>query len=225
VRLTIFFFLSLLFTLAGCAPVDHVEPKASAAGKNAPTPAAEDDQAFSQDVEMTAVSPTASPDQEAWQDYTLPDAGLTLSYPRDLYVHQAPKSVQISSSRQPTWSSFADPQPDERGLLFDLLYNLNRQMGAAPQQEIENIKGSFEEELEVINSPAPWPAASNVLIGAYRFINEKEGMALLIGAAPNPNPNSPQPTIGLISVVKEEKMAAVYPIFAGILSSVRPAAE
>ena len=157
---------------------------------------------------------------DQWQLYTIPDLNLSFAYPAGWYVHEALKALQITPNSQPVWSSFADPNQPNDGPYFDLLYNLNRQMAETPQEEVENILRGYDEEVEDIEPATPLVSRPDVVVGVYRFTAADDGMVLLVGAAANPLEDSPQPTIALVSVVKEDELATMKPIFEAILRSV-----
>jgi hypothetical protein len=160
---------------------------------------------------------------QGWQSHTVADLNLALVYPADWFVHDAGKALQITPNAQPTWSSFFDPDEPHGGPTFDLLHNLNRQMAATPLEEIENIVNGYDEEIETIEPAALLDIRPDVALGVYRFAEFEDEMVLLVGAAVNPISDSPQSTIAMTTVVKQEDLAEFQPIFEAVLRSLRPA--
>ena len=169
----------------------------------------------------TDLPPT--PLAEGWELYTVPDLNLSLAYPTGWYVHDAGKALQITPNSQPIWSSYADPAQPNDGPYFDLLHNLNRSMAATPLAEIDNIIAGYETEIEAVEPAAPLATRPDVAVGVYRFVEFEDEMVLLLGAAVNPVPDSPQPTIALTAVVRQDELAEMQPIFEAVLRSLRPA--
>jgi hypothetical protein len=153
--------------------------------------------------------------------YTDTAVGLTFDYPADWYVHTADKMIQITPNAQPIWSSFFDPNEPHGGPYFDLLHNLNRQMGATPLAEAELLLAPFNEMTAPLQATAALPGRSDVVVGVYRFAADEQ--ALLVGAAVNPVADSPQATVSLSGVVDLEDLAEMQPVFEAILRSLRAA--
>jgi len=153
-----------------------------------------------------------------WLHYTNPEIGLTIAYPAGWFVHDAGKALQITPNAQSVWSSFFDPDEPHGNPAFDLMYNLNRQMESTPLDEVENILGSYGMDLEIMRPPAPPPEQPNAIVGIYRFTNEEEQMALLVGAVANPAAD-PQSVIAMSSVLKIRDLPEYQPIFEAVLGS------
>ena len=178
---------------------------------------------------FTACAPATRPENNAAADsspqlqvYESKEAGVTFDYPVDWYVHEAGKSLQITPNAQPTWSSFFDPDQPHGGPAFDLLHNLNRQMGATPLAEVAFLLDGYGDGVEALETAVPLADSPNVVLGVYRF-TEDEAMVLLLGAAVNPLTDSPQPVVALSGVVKLDELAEMRIIFETILRSLRAA--
>lgn len=156
------------------------------------------------------------------QLYAGGEMGLAFEYPQGWYVHEAGKILEITPSAQPTWSSFFDPDEPHGGPSFALLHNLNRPMGATPLAEIALLLEGYGAEVEVLETAVPLPHHPHIAVGLYRLANDAE-MVLLLGAAENPLPDSPQPTVALSGVVKADKLAEMRIVFETILRTLRPA--
>jgi hypothetical protein len=177
----------------------------------------------------TACAPAARPKNSAATDspppmqvYESRETGLAFDYPVGWYVHEAGKSLQITPNAQPTWSSFFDPDQPHGGPAFDLLHNLNRQMGATPLAEVAFLLDGFGDGVETLETAVPLADSPNVVMGVYRF-TEDETMVLLLGTAVNPLPDSPQPVVALSGVVQLDELAEMRLIFETILRTLRPA--
>jgi len=177
----------------------------------------------------TACAPAAHPENSAATDspppmqlYESRETGLAFNYPVGWYVHEAGKSLQITPNAQPTWSSFFDPDQPHGGPTFDLLHNLNRQMGATPLAEVAFLLDGYGDGVEALETAVPLADSPNVVMGVYRF-TEDEAMVLLLGAAVNPLTDSPQPVVALSGVVKLDELAEMRIIFETILRSLRAA--
>ena len=157
------------------------------------------------------------------QSYDGEAMGIAFDYPAGWLVHEAGKALQITPNAQPTWSSFFDPDQPHSGPTFDLLHNLNRQMGETPLAEVETLLSGYGSEVAAIEPTASLAHRPDIVVGVYRFTAAEDGMVLLVGAAPNPIPDSPQPVVALTAVVKQDELEAMRPIFEGILRSLRPA--
>lgn len=167
--------------------------------------------------------PNVSADLPApMQTYAGGELGLAFAYPQGWYVHEAGKSLQITPNAQPTWSSFFDPNEPHGGPAFDLLHNLNRQMGATPLAEIAVLLDGFGEGITALDPAKPLPHHPHIVVGLYRLADDAE-MVLLLGAAANPLPDSPQPVVALSGVVRAEELAEMRIVFETILRTLRPA--
>jgi hypothetical protein len=158
---------------------------------------------------------------DGWQLYTVADIGLALDYPADWFVHEAGKMLQITPNAQPLWSSVFDPDQPHGGPTFDLMYNLNRQMAATPLAEVENLLGSYEADIEAIEPAAALADRPDVVVGVYRLTVDEDVMVLLVGAAVNPIPDSPQPVVAMTALVKLDELTGMQPIFEAVLRSIR----
>jgi hypothetical protein len=156
------------------------------------------------------------------QLYAGGEMGLAFDYPLGWYVHEAGKSLQITPNAQPTWSSFFDPNQPHGGPAFDLLHNLNRQMGATPLAEIEILLEGFGDGVMVLDPAKPLPHQPHIAVGLYRFADDAE-MVLLLGAAVNPLPDTPQPAVALSGVVRMDELGKMRIVFETILRTLRPA--
>ncbi len=175
--------------------------------------------------ELPASTPTLSssvptPLPPPMQTYESEEIGLAFDYPVEWYVHDAGKALQITPNAEPTWSSFFDPDQPHGGPAFDLLHNLNRQMGATTLAEIEMLLEGYGAEVEVLETAVPLADSPNIVMGVYRFTAD-EAMVLLLGAAVNPLSDSPQPVVALSGVVQADELAAMRVIFETILRSLR----
>ncbi|MCP4429074.1 MAG: hypothetical protein GY803_31700 [Chloroflexi bacterium] len=183
-----------------------------------PLPTAVPATAHPASIDITPPLPTPTLDE--WRSYTIPYFNLTFDYPADWFVHEAGKALQITPNAQPTWSSFFDPDQPHGGSTFDLMYNLNRQMGATPLDEVENLLHSYETEMAAIEPAAPLPDRPDIVVGVYRFTDDEE-MVLLLGAVVNPIEEAAQPVIAMSSAVKLDKLVEMQTIFEAILDSLR----
>ncbi|MCB9418957.1 MAG: hypothetical protein H6667_04095 [Ardenticatenaceae bacterium] len=174
---------------------------------------------------VTADLPTPTPLDDEWQTYTIADFNLTFTYPAVWFVHEAGKALQITPNAQPTWSSYFNPDEPHGGPTFDLLYNLNRQMGPTPLAEVENLLQGYDAGIEPIALAAPLADRSDVVMGIYRFVVDEDEMVLLVGTAVNPILSSPQMVIAMTGLVKPDELAAMQPIFEKILRSLRLVSE
>jgi hypothetical protein len=156
------------------------------------------------------------------QAYAGGELGLAFDYPFDWFVHEAGKLLQITPNAQPTWSSFFDPAQPHGGPTFDLLHNLNRLRGATPLAEIAILLEGYGDEVEVLQTAVPLPHHPHIVVGLYRLAADEE-MVLLVGAAANPLPGSPQPVVSLSGVVRADELGKMRIIFETILRSLRPA--
>jgi hypothetical protein len=170
---------------------------------------------------IVADLPAQTLSTDGWPHYIIPKIGLTIAYPDGWFVHDAGKALQITPNAQPVWSSFFDPDEPHGNPAFDLLYNLNRQMGSTPLDEVENILGSYGTDLDIMRPPAPPPEQPNAIVGIYRFTNEEEQMALLVGAVSNPAADNPQSVIAMSSVLKIRNIPEYQPIFEAVLGSLQ----
>jgi hypothetical protein len=170
----------------------------------------------------TGAPPISSSLPPQMQTYAGGELGLAFDYPRGWYVHEAGKSLQITPNAQPTWSSFFDPDEPHGGPTFDLLHNLNRQMGATPLAEIAILLDGFGDEITVLDPAKPLPHHPHIAVGLYRLADDAE-MVLLLGAAVNPLPDNPQPVVALSGVVRAEELAEMRIVFETILRTLRPA--
>jgi len=178
---------------------------------------------------LTACASSFQPDPAStslplqMQVYPGGEVGLTFDYPVDWYVHEAGKSLQITPNAESTWSSFFDPDQPHGGPAFDLLHNLNRQMGPTPLAEVAFLRDGYGEEVEVLETAVPLANSPNVVMGVYRFTHDEEDMVLLLGAVVNPLPDSSQPVVALSGVVQPDQLDEMRAIFETILRSLRPA--
>ena len=166
---------------------------------------------------VTAVSsptPAAPLDTAAWPRHTIPALALSVAYPPGWNVFDAAKSLQITPNSQPAWSSFADPAQPNYGPTFDLLYNLNRQMGATPPEELQTLLRGYEGPLEVIDPPASPPGRPDLILGTYRF--PADGSILLLGAVQGGNGR----VVSLVGAVAGAQQDEVQRLFEGVLRSV-----
>lgn len=156
------------------------------------------------------------------QAYAGGELGLAFDYPLGWFVHEAGKSLQITPNAQPTWSSFFDPDQPHGGPTFDLLHNLNRQMGATPLAEIAILLEGFGDGIIALDPAKPLPHQPHIAVGLYRLADDEE-MVLLLGAAANPLPDSLQPVVALSGVVRAEELGEMRIVFETILRTLRPA--
>ncbi|MFN2125716.1 MAG: hypothetical protein ACK2UP_19655 [Candidatus Promineifilaceae bacterium] len=170
---------------------------------------------------IVADLPVATSSTDGWPRVAIPETGLTITYPDGWFVHDASKAMQITPNAQPTWSSFFDPDELHGGPTFDLLYNLNRQVGSTPAAEIENIIGYYGSELEPLRPPESPANHPEAIVGVYRFTNDEEQMALLVGAVPNPAADAPQSVIAMSSVVEIRDRPQFQPLFEAVLGSIQ----
>lgn len=165
--------------------------------------------------------PPQTSSTDKWLSYTVADTGLGFDYPADWFVHEAGKALQITPNAQPIWSSIFDPDQPHGGPAFDLMHNLNRQMGPTPLAEVENLLQAYEADIEAIEPAAKLADRPDVVMGVYRFTVDDDTMTLLVGTAVNPIPNSPQPVIAMTALVKLDELSEMQPIFEAILRSIR----
>lgn len=178
-------------------------------------------------VAETAVPPTAAPSPTIpveWQTYPIPDFALSVAYPPTWYVHTAGKMLQITPNAQPTWSSYFDPNEPHGGPTFDLLYNLNREMGPTPLAEVENIALSWaaDAEIEAMTPPAPLADRPDIVVGVYYYTVGNDTMALLLGALENPAAPAGQPVMAMTAVVDLASLETMQTTFTTILRSLQP---
>ncbi len=172
-------------------------------------------------IPTVASKPASQSQTDEWQTYTVPGLNLSFDYPAAWFVHGTDKTLQITPNAQPAWSSFFDPDQPHGGPVFDLMHNLSRLMEPTPLAAAENLLDSYEAELEAIEPFAALPARPDVVTGVYRFTIDEDDMALLVGAITNPNAESPQRTIAMTSVVPQDELATLKPIFETVLGSLR----
>ena len=171
---------------------------------------------------VAADLPTPTPSAADWETYTVPDLNLAFTYPADWFVHAAGKMLQITPNAQPLWSSIFDPNEPHGGPTFDMLHNLNRQMGPTLLDEVEALLQGYEDaDIEPMTPTTPLADRPDVVVGAYQFTVKGDTMALLVGAAANPVEDSPQPVIAMTGLVKLDELAEMQPIFEAILGSLR----
>ena len=201
-KLSVVIVIWILFGLTACSSGWPTEPAAS-------TPTSDNH------------VPTESLPQ--MQVYPGGEVGLAFDYPVGWYVHEAGKSLQITPNAQPTWSSFFDPDQPHGGPSFDLLHNLNRQMGPTPLAEVAFLLEGYGDAVEVMETAVPLADSPNVVMGVYRFTQDEEDRVLLLGAAVNPLTDTPQPVVALSGVVSMAELDEIRPIFETILLSLRVA--
>lgn len=156
------------------------------------------------------------------QVYAGGEMGLAFEYPLGWFVHEAGKSLQITPNAQPTWSSFFDPNQPHGGPAFDLLHNLNRQMGATPLAAIDILLEGYGDGIMALDPAKPLPHHPHIAVGLYRLANDEE-MILLLGAAVNPLNDTPQPVVALSGVVRADELGKMRVIFETILHTLRVA--
>lgn len=162
----------------------------------------------------TAVPPVAPPDTSAWPRHAIPVLGLAFAYPPGWHVFDGGKSLQITPHSQPTWSSYAPPDLPNDGPTFDLLYNLNRQMGATASEEIAALLRGYAGQLEVVAPAGSPPGRTDLVGGVYRFPGD--GSLLLLGAVETGDGR----VVSLLGAGAGKDTAELRRFFDGVLHSI-----
>ena len=167
----------------------------------------------------TIIGSLAPVDYSGWQAWTPNDFNFAILTPADWNVFDALKSLQLTTSSQPMWSSYADPnaQPHPNPADMNLYHNLNSQLSDTPQQLVEQRITQMAAELPM--TQAEPPTEHPQIPGLVTAVYTTEDTAVFFGAISYPaNPSTLNP-IGAMATVPLDQLDTFGITFQRVLRS------
>jgi hypothetical protein len=156
-------------------------------------------------------------DYAGWQPWQPEGFYYTVMTPQDWNVFDTLKSLELTTSSQPMWSSFAVPDQPANPLRMILFHNLNRQVGDTPQNVVENQIEQMEAEL-AMQQVEP-PTAHPLIPGMVTAVYTTEDSAVFFGAMAYPRDTVSLDPIGAMATVPLDQLNSFGDIFERVLRS------
>ena len=156
-------------------------------------------------------------DYAGWQPWQPEGFFYTIMTPQDWHVFDALKSLELTTSSQPMWSSFAEPNQPANPLRMNIFHNLNSQVGDTPQAVVEKHIAQMEAELTMqqVKPPTAHPFVPGLVTAVYTT----EDSALFFGAVAYPRDTVSLDPIGASAVVPLDQLDSFGVTFERILRS------
>lgn len=165
----------------------------------------------------TMISSLAEVDYAGWQLWQPEGFLFTVKTPQDWNAFDALKSLQLTTSSQPMWSSFAVPDNDPNPITMNLFHNLNSQFGDTPQAVVEHYITQMETDL-VMQQVEP-PTAHPMIPGLVTAVYTTEDTAVFFGALAYPRNTVSLDPIGAMATVPLDQLDSFGDIFERVLRS------
>lgn len=167
----------------------------------------------------TMISSLAEVDYAGWQLWQPEGFLYTVKTPQDWNVFDALKSLQLTTSSQPMWSSYAEPnpQPHPNPANMHLFHNLNSQFGNTPQAVVERYIAQMEAEL-TMQQVEP-PTAHPLIPGLVTAVYTTEDTAVFFGALAYPRNTVSLDPVGATATVPLDQLDSFGSTFEHVLRS------
>lgn len=167
----------------------------------------------------TMISSLVEVDYTGWQLWQPEGFLFTVKTPQDWNVFDTLKALQLTTSSQPMWSSYADPnpQPQPNPVNMNLFHNLNRQSGGTPQAIVEQQIAQMEAEL-TMQQVKP-PTAHPLIPGLVTAVYTTEDTAVFFGALAYPRNTVSRDPISAMATVPLDQLDSFDDIFERVLRS------
>lgn len=163
------------------------------------------------------ITSLASVDYSGWQPWRPAEFNFTVMTPAEWNVFDALKSLELTTSSQPMWSSFAVPDQPANPLRMIILHNLNSQFGSTPQAVVEQHIAQMETELTMqqVEPPTAHPLIPELVTAVYTT----EDTAVFFGAIAFPHDNILLDPIGAMATVPLDQLDSFGDTFERVLRS------
>ena len=167
----------------------------------------------------TMISSLAKVDYAGWQLWQPEGFLYTVMTPQDWNVFDTLKSMQLTTSSQPMWSSYADPnQPvNPNPVNMNLFHNLNSQFGDTPQAVVERHVAQMAAELTMAQIQPP--TAHPFIPGLVTAVYTTEDTAIFFGALAYPRNTISLDPIGAMATVPLDQLDSFGDTFERVLRS------
>ncbi|MCA9917037.1 MAG: hypothetical protein KC445_03750 [Anaerolineales bacterium] len=167
----------------------------------------------------TIIGSLTEVDYAGWQPWQPEGFNFSVMTPDNWNVFDALKSLQLTTSSQPMWSSYADPnpQPQPNPADMNLFHNLNSQVGDTPQAVVENLISQMAAEL-TMQQVEP-PTAHRIIPGLVTAVYTTEDSALFFGALAYPRSTDSLHPIGAMATVPLDQLDTFGTTFERVLRS------
>ncbi len=169
-------------------------------------------------AELEAIITSLTPvDYSGWQPWRPAEFHFTVMTPAEWNVFDALKSLELTTSSQPMWSSFAGPDQPANPLRLILFHNLNSQVGRTPQAVVEQQIAQMEAELSMqqVEPPTAHPLIPELVTAVYTT----EDTAVFFGAIAYPHDNISLDPIGAMATVPLDQLDSFGDTFERVLRS------
>jgi hypothetical protein len=169
-------------------------------------------------AELEAIITSLAPvDYTGWQPWRPGEFNFTVMTPAEWNVFDALKSLELTTSSQPMWSSFAVPDQPANPLRVLIFHNLNSQFGNTPQAVVEQHIAQMEAELTMQQVE---PLTAHALIPELvTAVYTTEDTAVFFGAIANPYDNISLDPIGATATVPLDQLDSFGDTFERVLRS------
>lgn len=167
----------------------------------------------------TIIATLTPVDYSSWQAWRPSDFNFAVLTPADWYVFDTLKALQLTTSSQPTWSSYADPnQPvNPNPVTMHLFHNLNRQSGGTSQDVVAQQVAQMETEL-TMQQVEP-PTAHPFIPGLVTAVYTTEDTAVFFGALAYPRNTVSLDPVGAMATVPLDQLDSFGTTFERVLRS------
>lgn len=163
---------------------------------------------------ITSLAPV---DYTGWQPWRPAEFNFTVMTPAEWNAFDALKSLELTTSSQPMWSSFAVPDQPANPLRMIIFHNLNSQFGSTPQAVVEQNIARMEAEL-TMQQVEP-PTAHALIPELVTAVYTTEDTAVFFGAIANPYDNISLDPIGATATVPLDQLDSFGDTFERVLRS------
>ncbi len=169
-------------------------------------------------TELEAIITSLTPvDYTGWQPWSPGEFRFTVMTPAEWNVFDALKSLELTTSSQPLWSSFAAPdQPANAPRIF-INHNLNAQFGETALAMVERNIAQMETELAM--QQVDPPTAHPVVPGLVTAVYTTEDTAVFFGAINYPRATIALDPIGATATVPLDQLDSFRLTFERVLRS------
>lgn len=163
------------------------------------------------------ITSLTSVDYTGWQPWRPGEFNYIVMAPVEWNVFDALKSLELTTSSQPMWSSFAVPDQPANPLRMILFHNLNNQFGRTPLAVVEQHIAQMEAELTMqqVEPPTAHPLIPELVTAVYTT----EDTAVFFGAIAYPHESVSLDPIGATATVPLDQLDSFGDTFERVLRS------
>ncbi|MCB8979229.1 MAG: hypothetical protein H6657_17585 [Ardenticatenaceae bacterium] len=166
----------------------------------------------------TIISSLTPVDYTGWQPWRPNGFFYTVMAPTGWNVFDSSKSLEVTPSQQPMWSSFAVPDQPADAPRITIAHNLNAQFGETALAMVARYAAQMQADLPTLQEIDP-PATHPIVPGVVTAVYTTEDTAVFFGAINYPRDNVSLDPIGATATVPLDQLDSFRPIFERVLRS------